>query len=390
MVTLLNQQTDWLQTYRRLIAALAVAAIAHGVLVAALPLFIFSNQHASLVGWMIACYASGGILTRLVIPRIAGGVSPYLLLRLSGAFLVLAYSAMLFGDLTSSWILVCKFFEGAAFSAFLLIPISWVAENAPTSRKGRYLGIMNAVNAAALATTPPLGLLIYTNQQTFAFLLVGSILSAAFAFAISPRFELAPKSAHEALQEHNNYSFPAILLASAAIASTLGSMEAYYGPLLANLSQLDNVQISICFFAFGVALVFGRAGGGAASDHWGRNRMIFIGVLLLTLSQMSLLFGSGMATALIASSSFGLGFGCAGTGIDAKIADMAAEGSLNLFAANGISYEIGFMLGAALSAIVSVVGIQAIPIQNTLVILLAFAAVCVSVLKRPYNTEGVE
>lgn len=172
----------------------------------------------------------------------------------------------------------------AALAAATVVPaaFSLAVGLAPAQRQGRYLGIVMSGLTSSIVLGVPLGTWIGGALGWAATLVFVGVLGVVALGTIRATLPPAPGVPDESLSDRlAPLRQPAVLVGLAAIAVTVfGNMVlfTYLAPYVRDLAGAGSTALGIAFALAGLAGIVGGQLGGRASDRWGPDRALQLGV----------------------------------------------------------------------------------------------------------------
>jgi len=175
--------------------------------------------------------------------------------------------------------------HGLAHACYLAASSAYIADLAPTHRRGEVIGIYSTANIVAMALFPAWGASI-VQGHTFFFLFVVSALTAAAGWVatlvlrdIRAARPAGPAPTTLAIARRPTVLIPSLALFSAA--TSYGAVVTFL-PVFAPARGIAN--FGLFFTVYAVSTILSRIVAGAASDRLGRKRVIvpFMAILAVT------------------------------------------------------------------------------------------------------------
>ncbi|HEY8292488.1 MAG TPA: MFS transporter [Thermomicrobiales bacterium] len=254
------------------------------VLQAALPQYMeahgFSNGR---IGLVIGTLSISAILPR---PYLGRAMDRGALLPLLIASAVMMLSSPLYGIGTLLWTLLgVRLFQGVSSAIFMTGNPALAANLAPEGRRGEAIGLSSVASTVAIATGPPVGLLIGTHLSyhlTFA-LSAGAGLLCALLLVVLRRGDRLLQSPPRFGEDTMHGSLLEWRVLPAAIPSFVAALgNGVLFAFLVPLMDARHLSGAGFFFTFDALMFFiVRAVGGRWSDRYGRWRVLIPGLTAL-------------------------------------------------------------------------------------------------------------
>ena len=271
-------------------ASVAVFGVAQGL---SYPLFTFLMQKqgmsAGAIGVSAAMTPLGLMASSLFVPA---------LVRLFGARGLAVGSALsaallfLFIGMTQNWFAwyPARFLIGLAVNPLYILGEVWLIALAPPARRGRLLGIFNAVTGAGYASGPlTLAVLGSEGWPPFMVGIVGFTGCAAILYLAARRFDRLDDGSHHGGALHFWLVAPTLLLAVTVAAATQQSMYSLL-PVFGMGYALGEATIATLISVMSVGNIVLQIPLGVLAERFGGRRMILVcaatnmtGALLLPL-----------------------------------------------------------------------------------------------------------
>jgi len=212
------------------------------------------------------------------------------------------------------WMLMlARIYQAVGLAAFLSSGSSLVADLAPQSKLGTYMGIYRLVNTFALLSGPAIAMIIIKNfnySVWFQLAFILGLLSIAMMLLVrAPKVTLSQSrdSLKWFIEVLNNRLFWPVYGSIAVVSVGYGVLLTFASLFLSQATELSNP--AIYFTYFGLAGIVGNLSAGYLSDRFGRIRIIIPSLFLLGVGTLILFFASAAAWLLFISSILaGLGF----------------------------------------------------------------------------------
>ena len=278
---------------------------------------------ASQIGTVMGAFTLTSVIVRPSLAKIADLYGRrWIMLIGSGSFALLF---LLYGQIHSMIPLyLVRLAHGVAHGSYLAASFAYIADLAPTERRGEVIGIYGTSNVVAMALFPGLGiaLLDYAGGN-FPFLFIVSFGTCAAAFlAVIVIGEMKPNIGKTETTKHSSVARHRILwicsLALFSGATVYGAVAAFL-PVYAPERGLKN--FGVYFTALAVSTLASRVLTGRLSDRIGRRKVIlpFMGLLAVAVFLLPLLHSLSML--ILIGICFGLGFGAYMPTLNALVVD---------------------------------------------------------------------
>jgi len=269
---------------------------------------------------------------------------------------------------TNLWALtLSRLYQAVGLAAFFSSGSSLVADFAPASRLGTYLGIYRMVNVFALLTGPPAAMYVineFSYETWFVAAVSFGLLGATLMAGIkTPRVDLTKdktifKRFLFALKQRQLWP---VYSGIAVISAGYGILLTFVSLFITQVTSISNPGIYFTYFA--VAGIFATLSAGYLSDRFGRVWVVWPALVLLSIGTAVLYFLPLTPVALFLSSGMaGLGFAGGLLTLIAWLLDLVGEqlrgtvlaiqeSTIDLFFGIG-SFAFGFIscpLGLAVS-----------------------------------------
>jgi MFS transporter, DHA1 family, inner membrane transport protein len=310
----------------------------------------------STAGFLITIFAWAYALGSPVLATMTGKLERKRLLLVSMVVFVvanvLAAFAPSFGILVGARIL-------AAFGSALYTPaaLAVAVSLAPAEKRARALALVLAGLTVATVLGVPLGILIATQlnwQTTFLVVAMLGVLAFIGVLALFPAVARPPivtLKARLALLRR-----PALLVMLGNLLlwqMSVFVLYTYLGPILLNITHVSGIEISGIFLLFGLASALGNIIGGYSTDRWGAVRVLFVALVLLTMTEFILPWA---AISVFGITITMLVWGIAGWMVvppqQYRVIALAPSSSTILLSLNGSVIYLGIGTGAALGGLV--------------------------------------
>jgi predicted MFS family arabinose efflux permease len=186
---------------------------------------------------------------------------------------------------TTSYALLMGLRVLAAVAAAAVVPAAYAIATtlAPEGRQGRYLALVLGGLTGSLALGVPIGTWVGDAFGWEATFVLGGALGLVAVLAIRSTLPELPSVPAMPLRERlTPLAHPQVLLGLLGIVATvLGSMMllTYLAPFLRDLAEAGPAELGWVFVLAGLAGLVGGQLGGRATDRWGADRALIIGVV---------------------------------------------------------------------------------------------------------------
>ncbi len=210
-------------------------------------------------------------------------------------------------------IMLARIYQAVGLAAFLSSGSSLVADMAPQSKLGTYMGIYRLVNTFALLSGPAIAMKVINNFNydvwfKLAFIL-GLLSITMMALVRAPKVTLSQSrdSLKWFVEVLSNRLFWPVYGSIAVVSVGYGVLLTFASLFLSQTTELSNP--AIYFTYFGLAGIAGNLSAGYLSDRFGRIQIILPSLFMLGVGTLVLFFTSAAAWLLIISSILaGIGF----------------------------------------------------------------------------------
>lgn len=234
------------------------------------------------------------LVIALTAPLAAIGTAPWRRRRLLTAALVLFVGANAAAAVAPGFEVLMGLRVLAALAAAMATPalFALAAALAPAKKQGSYLGIVSTGVTGSIAAGVPLGAWIggvFGWRTTFAAVALAGVAALVAALASVPeRRPPAPPPLREQLRTLRRRPVSLGLLANAITITGSMMMLTYLGPFTRDAAGADQGARALLFALAGVAGVVCIWAGGRATDRWGPDRALFLGMATLVGSIIAL------------------------------------------------------------------------------------------------------
>ncbi|MDJ0643343.1 MAG: MFS transporter [Erythrobacter sp.] len=291
----------------------AMISMSFALQIAALPFELAnSGVSATFVGVAMGAYALGVIAARLSVGFWLDRVSWRNAIICGSAITAAASFAIAWTD--GAPLLFARFALGVGFAVVASSSAGAIGARSDSSQKGKLFGIYYGLNGLALVIAPPLGLVI-AQEAGFEPVAYGSAASALLLFLVAP---LLSGSGAPGKSGALTFASPHIRLiaAGAFTAVPLGALEATL-PFVADAWSISNVVF--IYLVWGGGLFVGRVLGGFASDKFGQQGIVLVGLGMALFAQLAIAMLASQAPFLILAAIIGLFLGAGTNGITASL-----------------------------------------------------------------------
>lgn len=258
------------------IASSTVFGVAQGL---SYPLFTFLMQKQGMssaaIGVSAAMTPLGLIASSLCVPALVRLFGPRGLAVGSAMSAALLFLLM---GLTQNWFTwyPARFLLGVAVNPLYILGEVWLIALAPASRRGRLLGIFNAVTGAGYASGPiTLAFLGSDGWPPFLVGIVGFCACAAILYVAANRFGRFDDGAHHGGALHFWLVAPTLLLAVTVSAATQQSMYSLL-PVFGKGFALAEPTIAILISVMSLGNIVLQLPLGMLAERFGGRRMIIV------------------------------------------------------------------------------------------------------------------
>lgn len=212
----------------------------------------------------------------------------------TGALIVFAL-ANLCAAATPSYTVLLALRVLAALAAASMTPalFAYAAANAPPERVGRFIAVVALGVTGSIAAGVPIGTWIGGSlgwRATFATMAVAGLCALFSLLATLPRGELVEAAPTLGEQFGTLTRFPIVmgLLANAALMTGSMMLLTYLAPYLTETTTGGVSERAVSFAFAGLAGIAGIWLGGLASDRWGPDRTLIVGIGVFFLTMLVL------------------------------------------------------------------------------------------------------
>ncbi len=292
------------------------------VLLPTLPIFVVEalGGREDQVGLIIGIFTVAAVLARP-----ASGVW----LDLWGRRRVMIWSLALFVMASSAYLaafsliflLLLRFFHGAAFGMSTTAAATVVADRVPSSRRGEGLGIFGTSTMLAMTVGPALGMALLRHGSYSLLFLVGAGLAVlAFLLSFPIRYPVAEAPPEEEVRGFKRW----IEVRAVPYSVSLVGPAIVYGGVVSFISlyaiELGNPQMAGGYFVvYALALVLSRVVSGKIYDRRGPDYAVLPGFLLYLLGLLALGFAGGPVLFYAGAGLIGFGYGAIQPSVQALV-----------------------------------------------------------------------
>ncbi len=308
--------------------------------------------------------------------------------RLFTAALLVFAAANIAAALSGTFAAIMALRVVAALSSAAATPalFDFAAQGAPPDRVGRYISIVSLGVTGSLAAGVPVGTWIggaFGWRATFAVMAMTAVGVVVLLRATLPRRTgcAEPVALPEQLRVLARLPISLGLLANCMLMTGSMMMLTYLAPYLAAATTADVGDRAVAFGISGFAGVAGIYLGGVASDRFGADRALFIGVSAIVVSMLALWVMWAFrpiplpAVLFVVAVWGGMAFWNS-PAIQSRLHHLAGPVSVQALALNNSGTYLGVSVGAAVGgAVLGSIGVGPLPLVAA-----AFAAVAVGLL----------
>ncbi|GAA5155730.1 MFS transporter [Pseudonocardia eucalypti] len=227
------------------------------------------------------------LVVALAAPLAAVGTAPWRRRRLLTTALVLFVGANAAAAVTPGFEVLMGLRVLAALAAAMATPAMFAlaATLAPPEKLGRYLGLVSVGVTGSIAAGVPLGTWIggvFGWRATFAAVAVGGATALVAVLASVPEQRPpAPPPLREQLRTLSRRPVSLGLVANAVTITGSMMMLTYFGPFTREVAGAGQSARALLFALAGIAGVVCIWAGGRATDRWGPDRALSVGMATL-------------------------------------------------------------------------------------------------------------
>ena len=249
-----------------------------------------------------------------------------------------------------SFLLLGRFVHGVGASSYGTASYTYVADIAPSRRRGEAIGLFSSVEAVGLIIGPVAGfILIGTLGFHYLFCFTGGLGFTAFFLSLFARERRQPGGIKRQTWSPRTGIVAIEALPVAWIALCMGMSFGTVNAFIAIFAQPRGVTNPGFYFAVqAIALLISRTIAGYFADRYGRTAAIVPGIILMVIALAVLPLAHGFSLFLISAALFGLGFGMAQPANMALLIDRVRSERRGLASS---TYYIGFDAGLSMGAI---------------------------------------
>ncbi len=351
----------WNSMYIKMLIVSLFISICNNMLNTSLPLYVQQlGGDKSIAGLVMGVFTIAALVCRPLYGNLVDTKGRKIVLLIG----ISIYSVAAIGiNLTTSiiLILVIRGLQGVGFSGFSTAGGTVVADVLPGSRLNEGVGFYGISANVATAVGPGVALLLISTCG------YSSVFVTAFAAGIAGLLLVMTfnyeKKAKMALQAHPDYVEPEkvkFTLKGAFEKSAIhGSMAQFFliMPMGFAMTFMPTFGIAVgisnvgmYFTVNAIVLLASRFFVGKLADHYGANKVIIPGIVMIFAGTLILAFTTTMTQLLISSAVLGLGYGCINPTINAfimKVSPIERRGAANAtyYAAFDGGVGIGSMIG---------------------------------------------
>ncbi len=279
----------------------------------------------------------------------------------------------------------------AALAAASMTPalFAFAAQHAPADRTGRYIAVVSLGVTGSIAAGVPLGTWLGGQvgwRATFAAMAVAGVLALVSLLLTLPRGDAPapPVSLAEQLRTLRSGPISVGLVANTALMTGSMMMLTYLAPYLGETTTSDVQARAVAFGLAGAAGVVGIWLGGSASDLWGPDRTLTIGIASITVSMLGLWMlwlvrPAPLAWVLVVSTLWGAMAFWNSPAISARLYLLAGPVAPQALALNTSGTYLGVALGGAVGGVaLATYGPGSLPVVAAAVALGALALMTVA------------
>jgi MFS family permease len=297
--------------------------IGNFMLLSTLPLIIIqAGGNKIMAGLITGIYSLTGLLSRLQIGSVLDrkGRQPFLF---GGLFFLLLIVFFYNASISYSIILlfILRALHGVGWSTVTTSTGTIAADLIPSSRRSEGMGFYGISISVAMVLGPGLGLYVlehygYNSLFLFSNLFIAmSLIISAMNFYYNRRQNSTDQEAGQQVSvkeppvemtssQKLKALFPAFLFF--IIATTYSTIMIFLPPYA---SSLGIKNIGLFFIVIALAMTFTRLTTGRIADRFGRDILIVVGLILLTIALQYLAMATSLLMLVIAAAIYGLGFG---------------------------------------------------------------------------------
>ncbi|MFB7918446.1 MFS transporter [Streptomyces sp. NPDC056061] len=323
----------------------------------------------------------------------------------TGTFVVFVAANLVAATTTSFGLLVAlRIVAALAAASSTPAVFAFAAEHAPGSHIGRYVAVVALGVTGSIAAGVPIGTWIgghYNWRATFVAMAVGGVLALAFLLATLPRKGTEAGEVPGIREQLRTLAAPPVslgLLANCALMTGSMMMLTYMAPYLAAVSEASVDQRALAFSLSGLAGIVCIWAGGKATDRWGPDRALVIGIsvftgIMVTLGLLWFVRPVPFSVLLVVGTIWGGMAFWNSPAIQARLYLLAGPVAAQALALNTSSTYLGVSLGGALGGLaLGSLGAGVLPAVAAVLGLSAWALLALAIgasKKTPSSAETV-
>jgi len=188
-----------------------------------------------------------------------------------------------------SYVMIARVITAMSASLVIVLSLTLAAKSVQPAYQGKAIGVISMGISSSLVLGVPLGILV-TNWFDWRTLFLGIALLTIIPFTLITIYieriwveNVEPLSGQ--LKALGNIKIIGAHLAVVFMLAGHYTFYAYFTPFLESTLDLSGYWISVFYFLFGIAAVFGGGIGGSLADHIGatKSMLIFIGSFAIVL-----------------------------------------------------------------------------------------------------------
>lgn len=278
------------------------------LLLAILPLYLKEDLGGTdaAVGLIIGVFAFAALIPRPFIGREIDRSGSKRFLVAGAVIFVVASLLYLVAD-SVPVLLGIRMLHGVGMACFHTAAFSFVAELAPSRRRGEAMGIWGLMSTFATAIGPFFGLSIRDSFGTSVVFLLSASCAGVAILMIS--FVREPSRVPHQLAATGGLFERAVLTPSILVVLLTLVYGAVASFVLLYADEQDISRKGLYFTAFALAVLSSRVFGGRLSDLYGRWAVILPAMTFTACGMLALAVTTNLPLLLLAGALFGLGFG---------------------------------------------------------------------------------
>ncbi len=354
----MEKQPLWTKSFLLITGINLLLFLGFQMLLPTLPLYAKALGGAeSMIGWVTGAVTVSSLLIRPVSGLLLDKLGRKWILFTGIVFMALIPLAFLWAQSVWALILV-RFLHGLGWGIASTAANTIATDLIPKQRFGEGMGYFSLSSSVAMALSPGIGLALYSASGiASALLCAGALGAAALIVSFFIRMGKQDKSSSAAAVRPAPYEKTSIApsIVMFFISATYGSITGFLSLYATDRGILN---IGIFFTVYAASLLLFRPVSGKLSDRLGFARVVYPGLLILTIAVIVLSFANTLPYFLLCAVLYGIGFSAVQSSLQTMAvirAPKERKGAANATFFTGFDGGIGF--GAVIAGVLaSVVG----------------------------------